>query len=73
MNIDKEENNIIPSQETFEEDNDVAERQIRRRYRSVYADHKQWYAVDRRVKRMRKQAERYKLSRLELNAHSVQI
>ncbi|KAG6876624.1 hypothetical protein C0992_012224 [Termitomyces sp. T32_za158] len=72
MTVDEEEANVVPSQETFEEDNDV-EPQIRRRYRSVYTDHKQWYAVDRRVKHIRKQAERYKLSRSELHVHPFQI
>ncbi|KAG6902614.1 hypothetical protein C0995_014220 [Termitomyces sp. Mi166 len=72
MDVD-EEVNTVPFQETFEEENADVEPPIRRRYRSVYADHKQWYAVDRRVRRMRNQAGSYKLSMLKLHGHPFQI
>ncbi|KAG6816820.1 hypothetical protein H0H87_002663 [Tephrocybe sp. NHM501043] len=43
------------------------EKPVRRRFRPVYLDHRQWYAVDKRVKRIWKQAERYKDSMVELH------
>ncbi|KAG6889494.1 hypothetical protein C0995_000659 [Termitomyces sp. Mi166 len=72
MNVD-EEVNAVPFQGTIEEENADVEPPIRRRYRSVYADHKQWYAVDRRMRRMRNQAESYKLSMLKLHGHPLQV
>ncbi|KAF8073981.1 hypothetical protein FPV67DRAFT_1480084 [Lyophyllum atratum] len=44
----------------------------RRRFRPVYADHRQWYALDRRVKRIWKQAERYKKHMVELHGHPLE-
>ncbi|KAG6885640.1 hypothetical protein C0993_011774, partial [Termitomyces sp. T159_Od127] len=40
MDVDEEDVNVVPS-EKFEEDDDAVGPHIRRRYRSVYADHKQ--------------------------------
>ncbi|KAG6839594.1 hypothetical protein C0991_001046 [Blastosporella zonata] len=61
--------NAIPTRVKFEgeEEEEEEERPVRRRFRPVYLDHKQWYAVDKRVKRMWKQAERYKTSMVELH------
>ncbi|KAG6830577.1 hypothetical protein H0H92_016028 [Tricholoma furcatifolium] len=42
---------------------------LRRRFRPVYVDHNQWYAVDKRVKRLRRQTEQY----LDSHGHTLRI
>ncbi|KAG5652264.1 hypothetical protein H0H81_005617 [Sphagnurus paluster] len=46
--------------------------QPRRRFRPVYLDHKQWYGVDKRVKRLWKQSEKYKKMMVESHGRHLQ-
>ncbi|KAG5335375.1 hypothetical protein C0989_001308 [Termitomyces sp. Mn162] len=61
MDVDEEANAETLENEEDEDDDVELEPPVRRRYRSVYADHRQWYAVDRRVRRIRRQAEQWRL------------
>ncbi|GLB38663.1 hypothetical protein LshimejAT787_0505280 [Lyophyllum shimeji] len=44
----------------------------RRRFRPVYVDHRQWYGVDKRVRRIWKQAEKYKAQMVDKYGHPLE-
>ncbi|RDB14905.1 hypothetical protein Hypma_016368 [Hypsizygus marmoreus] len=52
-----------------ESDEGEDERPMRRRFRPVYLDHKQWYSSDRRLKRVWRLAEGQKASLVEMYGH----
>ncbi|KAG6919248.1 hypothetical protein DXG01_008044 [Tephrocybe rancida] len=72
MSVD-EDAYAFSSRVRFDDGGKAEERSIRRRFRPIYLDHKQWYAVDKRVKRLWKQAERYKASIKEHHGHLLNI
>ncbi|KAG5646013.1 hypothetical protein DXG03_004615 [Asterophora parasitica] len=57
MDVDDDGTQQLPS---LPEESDDDSLPIRRRFRPVYLDHKQWYGIDKRLKRLWKQAERHK-------------
>ncbi|KAF5377882.1 hypothetical protein D9615_006679 [Tricholomella constricta] len=54
---------------SLHEKSDMESLPLRRRFRPVYLDHKQWYGVDKRVKRIWKQAEQHRERMVELYGH----